>query len=40
MSGRYILQVMSKGVHPSKRHRLEMRVSPDQEALIRHAAEL
>lgn len=31
---------MSKVVHPSKRHRLEMRVSPDQEALIRHAAEL
>ncbi|MDA8040258.1 MAG: DUF1778 domain-containing protein [Actinomycetota bacterium] len=27
-------------VRPSKRHRLEMRVSPDQEALIRHAAEL
>ena len=31
---------MSKVVPPSKRHRLEMRVSPDQEALIRHAAEL
>ena len=27
-------------VRPSKRHRLEMRVSPEQEALIRHAAEL
>ena len=25
---------------PPKRHRLEMRVSPEQEALIRHAAEL
>ncbi len=25
---------------PSKRHRLEMRVTPQQEALIRHAAEL
>lgn len=27
-------------VGPSKRHRLEMRVTPEQEALIRHAAEL
>jgi uncharacterized protein (DUF1778 family) len=27
-------------VRLSKRHRLEMRVSPEQEALIRHAAEL
>jgi len=27
-------------VRPAKRHRLEMRVSPEQEALIRHAAEL
>ncbi|MDQ3632828.1 MAG: DUF1778 domain-containing protein [Actinomycetota bacterium] len=27
-------------VGPSKRHRLEMRVSPEQEVLIRHAAEL
>ncbi len=27
-------------VRPSKRHRLEVRVSPEQEALIRHAAEL
>lgn len=27
-------------VRPSKRHRLEMRVTPEQEALIRHAAEL
>lgn len=25
---------------PPKRHRLEMRVTPEQEALIRHAAEL
>lgn len=27
-------------VRPSKRHRLEMRVTPEQEALIRHAADL
>ena len=27
-------------VRPSKRHRLEMRVTPEQEALIRRAAEL
>ena len=27
-------------VRPSKRYRLEMRVSPEQESLIRHAAEL
>lgn len=27
-------------VRPAKRHRLEMRVTPEQEALIRHAAEL
>ncbi|MHB8296250.1 MAG: type II toxin-antitoxin system TacA family antitoxin [Acidimicrobiales bacterium] len=27
-------------VRPSKRHRLEVRVTPEQEALIRHAAEL
>jgi len=27
-------------VRPSKRHRLEMRVNPKQEALIRQAAEL
>jgi len=27
-------------VRPPKRHRLEMRVTPEQEALIRHAAEL
>lgn len=27
-------------VRPSKRHRLEMRVTPEQDALIRRAAEL
>jgi len=27
-------------IRPSKRHRLEMRVTPEQEALIRHAADL
>lgn len=32
--------VEDAAVHPSRRHRLEMRVSPDQDALIRRAAEL
>jgi len=27
-------------VTPSRRHRLEVRVTPDQDALIRHAADL
>jgi len=41
LSGRSRLSTMSDAaVRPSKRHRLEMRVTPEQEALIRHAAGL
>lgn len=37
---RYGFDMSNAAVRPSKRHRLEMRVTPEQEALIRHAAEL
>jgi uncharacterized protein (DUF1778 family) len=36
-----MLPAMSKpGMSPSRRHRLEVRVTPEQDALIRHAADL
>lgn len=41
VSGRCTMRIMSDAVvRHSRRHRLEVRVSPEQDALIRHAADL
>jgi len=41
LSGRCTMRIMSDAVvRHSRRHRLEVRVSPEQDALIRHAADL
>jgi uncharacterized protein (DUF1778 family) len=40
MSGRWYAQLMSDRAVKPRRHRLEVRVTPEQDALIRQAADL